>query len=72
VSLTSQRFQKSARVAELATDIIQRIVTVVFSVWGQMFGRTHLRRVHGCVQKMTVFASAVRPLLLTETLKQIR
>lgn len=47
------------------------IVTVVFfSVWGQVFGRTHLGRIQGCAQMMTVFASAVGPLLLAETLRK--
>ena len=45
------------------------IVTVVFfSVWGQMFGRTHLGRIQGCAQAATVVASAVGPLLLAGTL----
>jgi MFS family permease len=47
------------------------IVTVVFfSVWGQAFGRTHLGRIQGCAQMMTVLASAVGPLLLAETLRK--
>jgi len=46
------------------------VVTVVFfSVWGQAFGRTHLGRIQGCAQTMTVLASAVGPLLLAETLR---
>jgi MFS family permease len=46
------------------------VVTVVFfSVWGQVFGRSHLGRIQGWAQMMTVFASAVGPLLLAETLK---
>lgn len=46
------------------------VVTVVFfSVWGQVFGRAHLGRIQGCAQMMTVFASALGPLLLAETLK---
>jgi MFS family permease len=45
------------------------IVTVVFfSVWGQVFGRTHLGRIQGAAQATTVVASAVGPLLLAETL----
>jgi hypothetical protein len=35
-----------------------------------MFGRTHLGRIQGSAQMMTVFASAVGPLLLAETLRQ--
>jgi MFS family permease len=47
------------------------VVTVVFfSVWGQAFGRNHLGRIQGCAQTMTVFASAVGPLLLAQTLRQ--
>jgi MFS family permease len=47
------------------------VVTVVFfSVWGQAFGRSHLGRIQGCAQTMTVFASALGPLLLAETLRQ--
>jgi len=46
------------------------VVTVVFfCVWGQVFGRAHLGRIQGCAQMMTVFASAVGPLLLAETLR---
>src|SRR5438128_7534868 len=45
------------------------VVTVVFfSVWGQVYGRRHLGKIQGCAQMMTVFASAVGPLLLAETL----
>jgi MFS family permease len=47
------------------------VVTVVFfSVWGKVYGRTHLGRIQGCAQMMTVFASAVGPLLLAETLRR--
>lgn len=46
------------------------VVTVVFfSVWGQTFGRTHLGRIQGCAQMMTVLASAIGPLLLAETFR---
>lgn len=46
------------------------VVTVVFfSVWGQVFGRAHLGRIQGWAQMMTVFASALGPLLLAETLR---
>ncbi|HEU0121259.1 MAG TPA: MFS transporter [Bryobacteraceae bacterium] len=47
------------------------IVTVVFfTVWGKLFGRTHLGRIQGCAQAATVVASAIGPLLLAETLAQ--
>jgi MFS family permease len=47
------------------------IVTVVFfSVWGQVFGRSHLGRIQGCAQMLTVLASAVGPLLLAQTLER--
>ena len=45
------------------------VVTVVFfSVWGRVFGRSQLGRIQGCAQMMTVFASAIGPLLLAQTL----
>ena len=45
------------------------VVTVVFfSVWGRAFGRSQLGRIQGAAQMMTVFASAIGPLLLAQTL----
>ena len=47
------------------------IVTVVFfSVWGRAFGRRELGRIQGAAQMMTVFASAVGPLVLAKTLER--
>ena len=47
------------------------IITVVFfSVWGQVYGRRHLGKIQGCAQMMTVFASAIGPLLLAKTLER--
>lgn len=55
----------------IAMGISGGVVTVVFfSVWGQVFGRSHLGRIQGCAQMLTVFASGVGPLLLAETLRQ--
>jgi MFS family permease len=55
----------------IAMGIAGGVVTVVFfSVWGKVFGRTHLGRIQGCAQMMTVLASAIGPLLLAETLRQ--
>jgi len=54
----------------IAMGIAGGVVTVVFfSVWGQVFGRTHLGRIQGCAQMMTVLASALGPLLLAQTLR---
>jgi MFS family permease len=54
----------------MAMGIAGGVVTVVFfSVWGQVFGRSHLGRIQGCAQMMTVFASAVGPLVLAMTLE---
>ena len=54
-----------------AMGISGGVVTVVFfSVWGQAFGRNHLGRIQGCAQMLSVFASAVGPLLLAGTLRQ--
>jgi MFS family permease len=40
------------------------VMVVFFSFWGQAFGRAHLGRIQGAAQAMTVFASAIGPLLL--------
>jgi len=53
----------------VAMGVAGGVVTVVFfSVWGRVFGRGQLGRIQGCAQMMTVFASALGPLLLAETL----
>ena len=39
-------------------------MVVFFSFWGRAYGRTHLGRIQGAAQAMTVFASAIGPLLL--------
>jgi MFS family permease len=45
------------------------VVTVVFfSVWGKVYGRTHLGKIQGAAQMMTVLSSAVGPVLLAGTL----
>jgi len=55
----------------VAMGISGGVVTVVFfSVWGQVFGRTHLGRIQGCAQTLTVVASAIGPLLLASTLER--
>ncbi|MEX2302039.1 MAG: MFS transporter [Bryobacterales bacterium] len=54
-----------------AMGIAGGVVTVVFfSVWGQVYGRSHLGKIQGCAQMMTVAASAVGPLLLAKTLER--
>jgi MFS family permease len=40
------------------------VMVVFFSFWGRAYGRTHLGRIQGAAQAMTVVASAVGPLLL--------
>jgi MFS family permease len=55
----------------VAMGVAGGVVTVVFfSLWGQVFGRAHLGRIQGFAQMMTVFASAIGPLLLARTLAQ--
>jgi MFS family permease len=55
----------------IAMGVSGGVVTVVFfSVWGQVFGRSHLGGIQGCAQMLTVFASAIGPLLLAQTLRQ--
>src|SRR5206468_3364650 len=41
------------------------VVTVVFfAIWGHAFGRLHLGAIQGAAQMLTVFSSALGPLLL--------
>jgi MFS family permease len=40
------------------------VMVLFFSVWPRVYGRTHLGRIQGAAQAMTVLASAVGPLLL--------
>lgn len=48
----------------VAMGIAGGFVTVVFfSFWGRAYGRTHLGRIQGVAQALTVFASATGPLL---------
>ena len=55
----------------IAMGMAGGVVTVVFfSVWAQVFGRTHLGRIQGVAQMMTVLASAIGPVLLAQTLQQ--
>lgn len=40
------------------------VMVVFFSFWGKAYGRTHLGQIQGSAQALTVFASAIGPLLL--------
>ena len=40
------------------------VMVVFFSFWGRAYGRSHLGRIQGAAQALTVLASAVGPLLL--------
>jgi len=40
------------------------IMVVFFAFWGRAYGRTHLGRIQGAAQALTVVASAVGPLFL--------
>lgn len=40
------------------------VIVGFFSAWGQFYGRTHLGRIQGAAQILTVLASAIGPLLL--------
>ena len=40
------------------------VMVVFFSFWTRAYGRTHLGRIQGAAQALTVFASAIGPLLL--------
>lgn len=40
------------------------VMVVFFSFWGRAYGRMHLGRIQGAAQALTVFASAIGPVLL--------
>lgn len=40
------------------------VMVVFFSFWGRAYGRTHLGRIQGAAQALTVIASAIGPLFL--------
>jgi MFS family permease len=42
------------------------ITVIFFAVWGRAYGRAHLGRIQGAAQMLTVFASAVGPLVFAE------
>jgi MFS family permease len=42
------------------------VMVIFFSFWSRAFGRTHLGKVQGAAQMLTVLASAIGPLLLAE------
>jgi MFS family permease len=46
------------------------VMVLFFSVWPRVYGRRHLGRIQGVAQAMTVFASAVGPLLLAATVER--
>jgi len=45
------------------------VMVLFFSVWPRVYGRRHLGRIQGVAQAMTVFASAIGPLLLAATVE---
>jgi MFS family permease len=42
------------------------VIVIFFSFWSQAYGRSHLGKIQGAAQALTVVASAVGPLLLAE------
>src|SRR4030095_8718466 len=42
------------------------VIVIFFSFWSRAFGRTHLGKIQGAAQGLTVLASATRALLLAE------
>jgi len=62
-----------ARVSEVSHVMAQAVamgvaggfvMVVFFSFWGRAYGRTHLGRIQGAAQAMTVVASAIGPVFL--------
>lgn len=42
------------------------VIVIFFSFWARAFGRTHLGKIQGAAQSLTVLASAIGPLLLAQ------
>ena len=42
------------------------VIVIFFAVWSRAYGRTHLGKIQGAAQALTVIASAIGPLLLAE------
>src|SRR6185312_9921630 len=42
------------------------VIVIFFGFWSRAYGRTHLGKIQGVAQALTVIASAVGPLLLAE------
>ena len=43
------------------------VIVIFFTFWSRAYGRTHLGKIQGVAQTLTVLASAVGPLLLAES-----
>lgn len=43
------------------------ITVIFFAIWGRAFGRAHLGRIQGAAQMLTVFASAIGPLVFARS-----
>jgi MFS family permease len=43
------------------------ITVVFFAIWPQVFGRLHLGRIQGAAQMLTVFSSALGPILFAQS-----
>ena len=46
------------------------VIVIFFSFWSAAYGRTHLGKIQGAAQALTVIASAVGPLILAETVSR--
>lgn len=46
------------------------VIVIFFSFWSAAYGRTHLGKIQGVAQALTVIASALGPLLLAETVSR--
>lgn len=45
------------------------VIVIFFSFWSKTYGRSHLGRIQGAAQTMTVVASAIGPLVLAESVE---
>lgn len=46
------------------------VIVIFFSFWSKAFGRTHLGKIQGAAQAITIVASAIGPLILAECVER--
>jgi MFS family permease len=71
VALTALRSYWQVVCWTIVNGAVGGVITVVFfTIWSGLYGRRHLGKIQGAAQMMTVFASALGPLIFAEVKEQ--